>query len=77
MPVHSFFAVELTSAAPTIRTLDEAWLLDQLESGRMSLPNHRHEGRVLLTASTKQLEQALAGRVGEAFGDPQTLERLR
>lgn len=75
---HSIAKIKLAGPLLYVAVLNADWLKDQLNRGNIDIPNQRLDGGILLTASTKYLQQFVRdhGEDPGIFGEPTEL-RLR
>ena len=78
VPGHMF--AKVTQVEPTLRMamLNPDWLKKLLEKNPKAIAYHAvGEDRIVLTASTAELQKFIVANTGEAFGDPATLKRVQ
>jgi hypothetical protein len=60
MPVHWFWRVSLEGDRLSVTPLNEDWLGQMIDSGRVTIAHETQDGRILLTASTGELQRLVA-----------------
>jgi len=65
--------------APKAAEIDEKWLSEKIDSKEISISHFRYDGRLILTAGTDELQQAVNGLAGVegAFAELQVLRRVK
>lgn len=74
---HCFARLRLEGDALHASFLDEDWLREGLKSGRFALGHERCRGRIVLTASTEELQAFVAEHGAEGFAEEILLRRSR
>lgn len=73
---HCFVRLRLDGDVLRASFLDEDWLRDGLDRGELVLRNERCEGRIVLTASTGELQAFVTEHGATAFAEEVELHRL-
>ncbi len=80
LPTHTFFVVDQLEPELQMRAMNVQWLGKQLEAepGLLAHESRERDKRLLVTASTKELQQFIRQHRNhdEAFGEPSHLVRL-
>jgi|SRR6185295_1561313 len=78
VPGHMFAKVTQVEPALRMAMLNPDWLKKLLEKNPKAI-DHQGIGdeRIVLTASTAELQKFIVANTGEAFGDPATLKRVQ
>jgi hypothetical protein len=76
IPAHAFVRLHLEGHVLHLAALDTAWLREGLEAGRLVLAHELEGSELVLTASTRELQEFLAAHAEEAFAEEDVLHRL-
>jgi hypothetical protein len=68
IPVHMVAVVDLGDDTLALGTLDEDWVREQIEKGRMEIKHERTDDGIFLTASTGSLRELLLRAAAEEGG---------
>lgn len=67
IPAHSFIRVSLEGHVLRLGFFDLDWLKKNIEEGKVSIKHERRDDTIVLTASTKELQEFVLKHIEEAF----------
>ncbi len=83
LPVHTFYRIRIDKEKDVlgIAGMNPDWLEEAIDSKKVTIAHERlvkgNETTIVLTASTKALQEFVVKNAAEAFGEPAELHRLK
>lgn len=84
LPVHTFYRIRIDKEKDVLRIagMNPDWLKENLDEKRITIAHERlgedvGVGNIVITASTKELQEFVVKHAAEAFGEPAELQRLK
>lgn len=79
IPLHMLLRIQRDGDELKAAEIDEKWLSEKIDSKEISISHFRYDGRLILTAGTDELQQAVNGLAGMegAFAELQVLRRVK
>lgn len=83
IPAHTFLGIQIDKEKDVVRiaAMQPDWLEEAIDSKKVTIAHERlgegDESRIILTASTKELQEFVVKQAAEAFGEPAELHRRK
>lgn len=77
VPAHSLWSYERQGNVVLLGILDNGYLEKAIESGEVRIDHVEHEGVLVLTAPTADLQALVSAHAGGLFPETETLQRLQ
>lgn len=83
VPAHTFLGIQIDKEKDVVRlaAMQPDWLEEAIDSKKVTIAHERlvrgNETILVLTASTKKLQEFVVKNAAEAFGEPAELQRLK